>query len=304
MTPSPFFRQAFCAAFPLLLFGSVSAGQASARTTPPTTQAEAASWAPDLTFLVDGGEDGPMEAGAWLPGPGDDGRAAPLIVISHGNGGGFRGHADTARALSRAGFVVAALTHPGDNYRDTSRSTQLMRRPPQLSRLIDHVLRVGISPDVTIDGGRVGAFGFSAGGFTVTATVGGVSDLDAIRTYCEAHVADFACSLIARQPVNVALWTPVAADRRIKAAVIAAPALGYAFTTESLQAIRIPVQLWQAQDDGILPSPDNVEPIRDRLAGPVEYRPARRRGPLRLSAALFARPRGGGAGDLHVDARL
>ena len=44
----------------------------------------------------------------------------PLIVISHGTGGGNEGHADTAQALADAGFVVAAVTHTGDNYRDQS----------------------------------------------------------------------------------------------------------------------------------------------------------------------------------------
>lgn len=39
----------------------------------------------------------------------------PLIVISHGTGGDFAGHVDTAIALARGGFIVAALTHPGDN---------------------------------------------------------------------------------------------------------------------------------------------------------------------------------------------
>lgn len=53
------------------------------------------------------------------------GEHLPLIVMSHGNGGSFAGHADTAQALAEAGFVVAALTHPGDNYKDQSRATAM-----------------------------------------------------------------------------------------------------------------------------------------------------------------------------------
>src|SRR5450755_1923920 len=49
----------------------------------------------------------------------------PLIVMSHGNGGSFEGHYDTALALARAGFVVAAVTHTGDNYRDGSGVTRV-----------------------------------------------------------------------------------------------------------------------------------------------------------------------------------
>src|SRR5579871_4457836 len=44
--------------------------------------------------------------GAPVAGPGH-----PLIVISHGTGGGEFDHMDTARALAEAGFVVAAITH-------------------------------------------------------------------------------------------------------------------------------------------------------------------------------------------------
>jgi predicted dienelactone hydrolase len=53
--------------------------------------------------------------------------------------------------------------------------------------------------------------------------------------------------------------------------VIAAPALGFAFSDESLGAVTIPVQLWQAAGDEILPAPFNVEPIRDGLGRASEY---------------------------------
>jgi intracellular septation protein len=42
------------------------------------------------------------------------GSQLPLIVISHGTGGA----AETALALAEAGFIAAALTHTGDNWRD------------------------------------------------------------------------------------------------------------------------------------------------------------------------------------------
>src|ERR1700733_1527235 len=46
------------------------------------------------------------------------GRGLPLVVMSHGTGGSFEGHYDTALALAEAGFVVAAVPHTGDNYGD------------------------------------------------------------------------------------------------------------------------------------------------------------------------------------------
>jgi predicted dienelactone hydrolase len=60
----------------------------------------------------------------------------PLIVLSHGTGGLYSSHYDTALILAHAGFVVAALTHPQDNSHDGSRATDLPARPRQLRNLI------------------------------------------------------------------------------------------------------------------------------------------------------------------------
>jgi predicted dienelactone hydrolase len=53
-----------------------------------------------------------------LPGVKDcpiEGSKLPLVVISHGRGGSFIGHHDTAEMLADAGFIVAAINHPGDS---------------------------------------------------------------------------------------------------------------------------------------------------------------------------------------------
>jgi predicted dienelactone hydrolase len=55
------------------------------------------------------------------------------------------------------------------------------------------------------------------------------------------------------------------ADPRIKAAVIAAPAIGFTFGRAGLKSVLIPVQLWRAGSDSILPSPDYAEAVRDAL---------------------------------------
>ena len=61
-------------------------------------------------------------------------------------------------------------------------------------------------------------------------------------------------------------------DARIKALAVAAPALGFTFTKEGLSRVTQPVQLWQAGADQILPAPFYVEPVRDALPTPPEYR--------------------------------
>lgn len=198
------------------------------------------------------------------------GDALPLVIISHGNGGFWGGHADTAIALAEAGFVVVALTHPGDNVMDQSRATDLPARPRQLRALLDHVLEQW-SERGRLDARRIGAFGFSAGGFTVMSAAGAAANPQAVIEHCRRLPEMFDCRLLASAPIAPQAWRDWQRDDRIRAVAVAAPGLGYAFTTESLASIRIPVQLWQAGDDGILASPWHVEPIRDRLVG-ADYR--------------------------------
>lgn len=222
-----------------------------------------------IQFAGPGGE--MIEGGVWLPASAINRAPRPLVVISHGNSGWYRGHSDTAEALTRAGFVVAALTHPGDNVQDQSRGLRLTGRAPQLSALIDYMTGTWVG-SVEIDDARIGAFGFSAGGFTVTSIIGGVSEAGAIQAHCAMQPEVFACRLVAMfGGLDLANWRPETPDARVKAAVIAAPAFGLSFSDESLAAITVPVQLWQAADDQILPSPYNVEPVRDRLGGTVDY---------------------------------
>ena len=210
------------------------------------------------------------------PGAPVAGEHLALIIISHGTGGWYGSHVDTALALARAGFVVAAPTHPGDNYRDQSRAAQIRRRPPQLQRVTDYML--GEWPDhARIDPERIGAFGFSAGGFTVLADIGGAPDFTRIKPHCEAHPDYFECALIKRAgmappPAAADATAPTSIrDPRIKAAVIAAPALGFTFNTEGLDPVTIPIQLWSAEFDHILPAPDYADAVRANLPRSPEF---------------------------------
>jgi len=81
---------------------------------------------------------------------------------------------------------VAAASHAGDTFDDQSRVLQLWRRPAQLHQLVDYMLNEWPS-HAQLDAARVGAFGFSNGGFTVLVAAGGTPDLSKIAPYCEAH---------------------------------------------------------------------------------------------------------------------
>src|SRR6202012_3749809 len=107
------------------------------------------------------------------PGAPIAGRRLPLVVMSHGGGGWYDGHYDTALALAHAGFVVAAVSHAGDTFDDQSQVLQPWHRPEQLHRLIDYMLDEWRWHG-RLDAARVGAFGFSNGGFTVLVAAGGI----------------------------------------------------------------------------------------------------------------------------------
>jgi predicted dienelactone hydrolase len=236
----------------------------------------------------------PLEAGIWYPSeapaspqplglfvqtvaPGAPvaGRGLPLVVMSHGTGGTFEGHYDTALALAEAGFVVASVTHTGDNYRDQSAFGRVETRPRHIKALIDYMLASWPRHDV-LDPMRIGMFGFSAGGFTALVAIGGVPDMTRVASFCAARPDDWACNrareLRRGPPAPPAPPSAFVHDPRIAAAVVAAPAIGYVFTPEGLSGVKIPIQLWRGDQDEILPHPYNAQNVYDGLPIKPEYR--------------------------------
>jgi predicted dienelactone hydrolase len=199
-----------------------------------------------------------------------------LVVLSHGGGGSFDSHYDTALALAHAGFVAAAVSHAGDTYDDQSQTLRLWRRPAQLRRLISYMLHEWPNHD-RLDDTRVGAFGFSNGGFTVLVAAGGIPDLGKTGPYCRVHPTTDLCSALKAakvDPESLGADAPPRAwitDPRIKAAVVAAPAFGFTFDRTGLKDVHIPIQLWRAADDRHQPDPDYEATVRRALPRPPEY---------------------------------
>lgn len=190
----------------------------------------------------------------------------PLVVISHGHGGTYFGHHDLAETLADAGYVVAAINHPGDTALDMSHAADIhefVERPIDIKRLIDYML--GNSADAArIDPARIGFFGFSRGGYTGLVLAGGNPD------YVHAPVA---CTdptwLICRQIRDRSLvLPPLTHDPRIKAYVLADP-LDEFPTADTVKNVHAPIQLWASEEGG-----DGVEPdTLPALAGLLPQRP-------------------------------
>jgi predicted dienelactone hydrolase len=214
------------------------------------------------------------------PGGAVSGDHLPLIIMSHGNGGWFGEHYDTSLALARAGFVVAAVSHTGDTFDDQSRATRMVDRPAHMKRLIDYMTGEW-AEHRRLAPRRIGAFGFSSGGFTTLVAIGGSPDFRLIPPHCQEHPDYYDCGVLKAHPQSAdaiiataptMVWTH---DARIRAAVVAAPALGFTFGREGLKAIRIPVQLWRAENDHVLPNPLYAEAVRANLPSPPEFHLAR-----------------------------
>ena len=213
---------------------------------------------------------GPYELNATRDAPAVHG-PRPLVVISHGHGGSDLGHHDLATYLAGHGFIVAAITHPKDNFRDSSGDGQpvvLGGRPKQISATISYLLQ---SPrwKPQIDASRIGVAGFSNGGYTALLVVGAEPRFTSVISHCKVHPDDRnICAPVEKIEAEAAKnhrsaeqivealqrglhqWGNTS-DPRVKAAFLMAP-FSSVFDRAGLAHINSPVFLYYAQDDHVL----------------------------------------------------
>ncbi|MBO6659058.1 MAG: hypothetical protein JJ934_19380 [Pseudomonadales bacterium] len=179
---------------------------------------------------------------------------APLIIFSHGSGGDWTNHEWLMRALVEAGFLTAAVNHPGNTTMDNSNEgvVQVWQRPQDLTKLLDHLLSDSVW-GTRIDESRIGAAGFSSGGYTVIALAGAEYQSGLLTQYCaqEDHGPD--CNL-ANPDLEVDLSGSDRSfrDQRVAAVFAMAPAVGPAITAESLALLDLPVLIVAAKDDELV----------------------------------------------------
>ena len=151
---------------------------------------------------------GPYRMSVAMRAPAAQGGPWPVVFVSHGTGGSVLGHADLAAGLARAGNVVVALEHPGDNYRDRSLvgdARYFSERPAQLLAVMRAVLDSegaagaaarSLMGDLSIDAKAIALLGHSAGGFTAAVVAGARADRARVAEHCAAQAsADPMCAL-------------------------------------------------------------------------------------------------------------
>ena len=212
----------------------------------------------------------------------------PLIVLSHGTGGTAMQMAWLGTALARAGFVAVAVDHPGNNATAPYTAEGFLlwwERATDLSEVIDGILAdsdIGSHVDAT----RIGAAGFSIGGYTVLELAGAQTDVGVLYKMCREHPDTTTCHVqemrdmgspdemlaTARKSSGESLARAADSyrDPRVKAVFAISPAVAMTQTPESLHAIRIPVEIAVGAADPIAAPRDNADYLRANIRGARE----------------------------------
>ena len=203
----------------------------------------------------------------------------PLIVLSHGTGGSAMQLAWLGTQLARAGFIAAAVDHPGNNGTEpyTAQGFVLWwERATDLSNVIDAMLADSeFGP--RIDADRIGAAGFSIGGYTVMELAGAQTDISILFDHCKAEPNYIPCHTAEMKEmgtpeqmlqltrrtsgVSIARSGESYRDNRVDAVFAIAP-YAEVLTEDSLKSIRIPVEVVVGASDPIVPAAINADRIR------------------------------------------
>jgi predicted dienelactone hydrolase len=210
----------------------------------------------------------------------------PLIVLSHGTGGSAMIMAWLGAALAAKGYIAAAVNHPGNNgtegYTTIGFSTW-WERARDLSVVIDSMLADPMFAG-HIDPSRIGAAGFSLGGYTMIEIAGGITEPEAFKEFCASPRADDICKSPPEFPTLLEDFEKLSKtdaefqaalrhasdsyrDPRVRAAFAIAPALGPAFRPASLARIAIPVKIVAGRADANVPIASSAKYFAANIPG-------------------------------------
>ena len=213
--------------------------------------------------------DAPAAPGRW-----------PLLLLSHGNGGSARMMGWFGTALARAGYVVVAVDHPGNNGVDALTEAGSILMWHRADDLAAALAAVQIDPVLSphVDASRLGLVGYSAGGFTALVAAGARPDMSRLVAFCQASPKDGVCAPQAENPgltferrmdaaatPELAPWVASSAkDRRIphvRAVFLMAPAMVQAFDPGQLAQLGAPLSVVVGEADEVAPPATNSNVI-------------------------------------------
>jgi predicted dienelactone hydrolase len=200
-----------------------------------------------------------------------DSKLRPVILFSHGFGGSARMMAWFTNALAKAGYIVVAVDHPGNNSIDKmtpAGAILFWDRADDLEAALEVVEQDPvIAPHLDLQ--HIGVAGFSLGGATALISAGARVDLDRFFASCRANPSDGLCRPQKEFPLTLdemeaALKTPpLAVEARhagenhgilgVRAVFMIAPAIVQALTPDSLARIDVPGGIILGEADDVAP---------------------------------------------------
>jgi predicted dienelactone hydrolase len=200
----------------------------------------------------------------------------PVVMLSHGTGGSAIQMAWLGTVLARHGYIAVAVNHPGNNALEpyTAEGFALWwERATDISDAIDALMK---DPQFgsRVDAARIGAAGFSIGGYTVLELAGARSTQADFLAACEAEPSlptcrvpemkefgstkDTTAQVVASSAESLARDGASYRDPRISAVFAVAPAVGQAFRADAFREVRIPVAMVVGAADPIAPAAANA----------------------------------------------
>ncbi|MBE9065966.1 alpha/beta hydrolase [Leptolyngbya cf. ectocarpi LEGE 11479] len=231
---------------------------------PDLTQPGALTWQMQTLALQDTRRNRQLPVDLYVP---DSNAPAPLVVISHGFAASRTNFVDMAQHLASHGIAVAAIEHPGSNFRQVENllegnvsaamaPNEFVDRPQDISYLLDAIASQGALAN-RIDLNKVGVMGHSFGGYTALALAGAQINVEQLQTRCTDELTEV-------DSVNVSLPLQCLAlqsqfeqpihDERIKAALVFNPITSLVFGAEGLSQLKTPILMVSGSADPVAPA--------------------------------------------------
>ncbi len=210
----------------------------------------------------------------------------PLIVMSHGTGGSALTLLWVAEAFVKQGYIVVGVNHHGNTALEKKKYAQGYTLWWERARDLDVAVNTILSlPEWSkkIDQTKIGVLGFSLGGYTTIAALGGRSDTRLFEAFCKSTKRDFTCEPQKEFPNMYSEFAEVrdtpqverSLDRHnddyrvslFKAGYVIAPAVLQIFTPESLAAIKLPVSITVGSQDKTTPANTNAKWLHEKISG-------------------------------------
>jgi predicted dienelactone hydrolase len=210
-----------------------------------------------------------------------------VVLLSHGFGGTARMMGWFGTAIARAGYVVIAVDHPGNNGMGpvTQAGAALWWERAEDLKAALAAMRQDPTVAAHMNTGSIGVAGFSLGGFTSLVAAGARVDVGRFVAFCQANPQDGVCKPQKEAPNvtgtdgwNHAFESPAMKEQQahasddhsipgIKAVFLMGPALVQAIKPGSLEYITARTAIVVGADDPIAQPETNADVAARAIKG-------------------------------------